>query len=479
VIHQWGLFSASDLRARVFLAASGCPSGWGVRPLSWLELAALWDVPILVTDSMPEESYLLILWGFRAFAPAKVLFAGADALLTRLFWGGSLIGTLVPLIDKEVAGPSPRSNKDLGLVASPPARQDKNWHFATRVIKGDAQKVDGAAVPNHLWIHAFLEGYAREGEEGDVRQHLKALSLPNHAAVGHLRETGPPNQLIGWEAAPVGFRTLGLAQWRSQLLGGFHEWRKINVRVNRGCTPGQMIRRIIGMRGNKGCTAFPWSKKGQATYRAQWLFIRSTLDGLATVWVGHDALRRSANASWFEWLEGLAPFFWNWGVQYQRGLRDGQPHYVTGPFPQFMQPQKGHKDPAKHELVRAKLVQVCKQGYILPGKVVGGTHYFCVDKGADDIKMVYNGTSCGLNDVLWALLFGLPMVKQTLRALLPGYCQCDLDVGEQFLNYPLHSDLREYSGVDVGGVRLLDQRDQDWEANQGPGPWERWERNWI
>ncbi len=44
--------------------------------------------------------------------------------------------------------------------------------------------------------------------------------------------------------------------------------------------------------------------------------------------------------------------------------------------------------------------------------------------------------SCGLNDVLWAPCFGLPMVKQTLRALLPGYCQCDLDVGEQFLNYP-------------------------------------------
>jgi hypothetical protein len=141
-----------------------------------------------------------------------------------------------------------------------------------------------------------------------------------------------------------------------------------------------------------------------------------------------------------------------------------------------MQPQKGHKDPAKHELVRAKLVQVCKRGYILPGKVVGGTHYFCVDKGADDIRMVYNGTSCRLNDALWAPRFGLPMVKQTLRALLPGYCQCDLDVREQFLNYPLHLDLREYSGVDVSGVRSLDQRDQDWEANRGPGPWERWEK---
>ncbi len=102
-----------------------------------------------------------------------------------------------------------------------------------------------------------------------------------------------------------------------------------------------------------------------------------------------------------------------------------------------------------------------------------------MDKGANDIRMVYNGTSCRLNNVLWAPRFGLPTVKQTLRALLPGYCQCDLDVGEQFLHYPLHSDLREFSGVDVSGVRPLDQRDQDWEANRGPGPWERWERNWM
>jgi hypothetical protein len=94
-----------------------------------------------------------------------------------------------------------------------------------------------------------------------------------------------------------------------------------------------------------------------------------------------------------------------------------------------MQPQKGHKDPAKHKLMREKVVQVRKRGYILPGKVVGGTHYFCVDKRADDIRMVYNGTSCGLNEVLWAPRFRLPTVNQTLRALLPGYCQCDLDVG--------------------------------------------------
>jgi hypothetical protein len=58
------------------------------------------------------------------------------------------------------------------LVVSPPARQDNNWCFATGVVKVNAQKVDRAAVPDHLRIHAFLKSEAREGEEGDTRQHL-------------------------------------------------------------------------------------------------------------------------------------------------------------------------------------------------------------------------------------------------------------------------------------------------------------------
>jgi hypothetical protein len=111
--------------------------------------------------------------------------------------------------------------------------------------------------------------------------------------------------------------------------------------------------------------------------------------------------------------------------------------------------------------------------------VVSGTHYFLVPKGLDDIRMVYNGTSCGLNDVLWVPWFSLPTVKQTLRALLLGYLQCDLDVGEQFPNYYLHEELCQYSGVDVREVRSMDPANAAWEAGCGPGPWECWERNWM
>jgi hypothetical protein len=148
-----------------------------------------------------------------------------------------------------------------------------------------------------------------------------------------------------------------------------------------------------------------------------------------------------------------------------------------GPLPVFMKTQKRHRDAASHELMRKNVVQVRKQGYVSASTVVSGTHYFSVPKGLDNIRMVYNGTSCGLSNVLWAPRFGLPTVKQTTRTRLPGYLQCDLDVGKQFPHYYLHEEMRQFLGVDVQEVRLTDPTDAEWEAECRPGPWERWERN--
>ncbi len=194
---------------------------------------------------------------------------------------------------------------------------------------------------------------------------------------------------------------------------------------------------------------------------------------------GYDAIHRCADATWFEWPKGLAPLFWNWGPQYQREVCDGQPHFMTGsPEKPFMRKQSRAKDPLKHELMWEKVVQVRQWNYIRPGGVVSGTHYFCIDKGTTDIRMVYNGTSCGLNAFLHAPHYGLLSVKHTLRALREGYYQCDLDVGEQFLNYKLHESLRELSGVDIREVRSRGPLDAQWEASRGDN-WERWERNWM
>jgi hypothetical protein len=57
----------------------------------------------------------------------------------------------------------------------------------------------------------------------------------------------------------------------------------------------------------------------------------------------------------------------------------------------------------------------------------------------DDIRVVYNGASCGLNNTVWAPNFWLPTTKSATRVLNFNYCGVDLDlVGETFfLNFPL------------------------------------------
>jgi hypothetical protein len=80
------------------------------------------------------------------------------------------------------------------------------------------------------------------------------------------------------------------------------------VKINKGRTPSQMIRHTIASQDNRSAVIYHWSAKGRSAYRAQWLFLRSSPEGLATVRAGLDAISCSANASWFEWLEGSALF---------------------------------------------------------------------------------------------------------------------------------------------------------------------------
>ena len=74
------------------------------------------------------ETETPILWGFCASAPAKVL-CGRGCAFNYFVLGSFFIGSLAQSSD-EVAGPSPRSNTDLGLVVSPPRLEDDNRRFA-------------------------------------------------------------------------------------------------------------------------------------------------------------------------------------------------------------------------------------------------------------------------------------------------------------------------------------------------------------
>jgi hypothetical protein len=72
-----------------------------------------------------------------------------------------------------------------------------------------------------------------------------------------------------------------------------------------------------------------------------------------------------------------------------------------------------------------------------------------VPKGDDNVRMVYNGTVSGLNDSIWVPSFLLPTIETHLRAVDEGTHMADVDVGECFLNFILHPEIRELAGVDL------------------------------
>jgi hypothetical protein len=139
-------------------------------------------------------------------------------------------------------------------------------------------------------------------------------------------------------------------------------------------------------------------------------------------------------------------------------------------LPRFHKPQKKPSTNRDRALVVEKIGRVRGKGYIAPGPVKSLTHYFYVPKGDNDIRMVYNGTSCGLNDCLFSPHFSLPVIRHALRSLLPGYHQADIDVAEMFLNFNLGEVLQPYSGVDLTPLGL---------AALGQRLWEHWTRNFM
>jgi hypothetical protein len=100
--------------------------------------------------------------------------------------------------------------------------------------------------------------------------------------------------------------------------------------------------------------------------------------------------------------------------------------------------------------------------------------YFGVPK-ADDICVVYNGASCGLNKTVWAPNFWLPTAKSATRVLNFNYCRVDLDLGEMFLNFPLPLMFWAFSGIDLTPFKEAlgfgHVSNKDFQL--------RWERYWM
>jgi hypothetical protein len=188
-------------------------------------------------------------------------------------------------------------------------------------------------------------------------------------------------------------------------------------------------------------------------------------------WIaGRDCINRCCHATWWEWTEGSRPHFWRWSTEYRLTIRDGLPPWFKMPLPRWLIPQRLEPNLALRKAMKEKLGKVRRMGYLAQGEVKSLTSFFAVPKGDSDIRMVYDGTKSGLNDAMWAPWFWMPTVESHLRFVSTESFLGDIDVGDMFLNFVLHEDVRKVAGVDLSlyfpdelieGRRVL---------------WERWTR---
>lgn len=165
---------------------------------------------------------------------------------------------------------------------------------------------------------------------------------------------------------------------------------------------------------------------------------------------GADCMHYVCNSSFWEWNAGSRPLFWRWTPEFRNQARDGVPIYwKPDSLPTSRKSPSISKDPNIKLKMKAKVLKVMHRGYLKVGLVKSLINYFAVPKGDDDIRMVYDGTASGFNEAVWVPNVGLPNIETLLRGTAPNCWMVDLDIGDMFLNFMLHSSARRFVGIDV------------------------------
>ena len=143
--------------------------------------------------------------------------------------------------------------------------------------------------------------------------------------------------------------------------------------------------------------------------------------------MGTSVLTKVCHTTWGEWSRSSTLIFWHWPAgEQQRAAQDGMEAYFHSKPPSFHQRVLQPKQDA-FELLLPKFQSIIKQGYGVSNQsttetaelanfIMSYIDYFGVTK-ANNIQVVYNGASCGLNETVWAPNFWLPLAKPATRVL--------------------------------------------------------------
>ena len=315
----------------------------------------------------------------------------------------------------------------------PPQKENFHPNVAAEVDREarekKATKNDKAPVPTYLWKEHLID------------DDPSGIPWPQHSL-----------DKLDWAMDVL--RKQLFRKWKLRLMDEWWHWMKQRHKKSWRRADKWAKEKPRWVIWNNTAKRYEWNKlkDGRGHYKS-WFCRRYSAN--KDFHAGRDALYRAVESTWWDWKAGSRPFFWRWKPESQMEMRDGMMVCFLGDPPDYTKPQPKHRDPATKAKVEEKLQKVLDRGYLDNDEIVVSlTSYFDVEKGADDIRMVYDGTKCGLNAAVWVPSFFMPTVQSHLRAVEEGTNMCDVDVGEMFLNFMVHPSVRKYLGVDLTPYQL-------------------------
>ena len=161
-----------------------------------------------------------------------------------------------------------------------------------------------------------------------------------------------------------------------------------------------------------------------------------------------------SQSTYFGWEGGSSLIFWRWHPNLKHVAKYGFPPLITSTLPRSKKTARRPMAGIYKKIVE-KVVKSISRNYLIlieSKQAKNLIDYFAVPK-AHDIRLVLNGSSCGLNSAVWAPNFWLPTSSSMTRVLNYNYKSVDIDLGELFLNFPLDPKLTNYSVMDVSHLR--------------------------
>lgn len=393
------------------------PSGrWVERRLTWKERLAVHDIPLGVTAAFPSAQSAL-LTGLRPIGLYRW------ALTT---WGGLTGGVVISSISEESDEAQNGEETPLqgGATTGLESEEDDLKHRLEVIAKDKrektATKADDAAVPVELWRTHLIVYFPRPLTE-DERGNLDRLA-------GKLEN-------------------LGLRRWRRNL---WKEWRATTNRQSKEVR--NKWKEIEGA---------GWRHNYRVWHAQRKMILKGEMD------FGRELLEKIGSATWWDWAGGSVLFHWRWPPGYRRVAKSGLKVLFTGRKPTTKKRQSKERNEEQRRKIQEKVVKVLQRRYLGTGVVKSLISFFAVPKGKHDIRVVYDGTSSGLNQVIWVPRFPLPTLQRHLRQVDGSTHMADADLGEMFLNFPLHELLKELCGVDLT---------QHVPVEKGGRHWVRWQR---